>query len=116
MLKNRESKIWEKYDENTVNGKAVFEYLNKDKTVDEVFNKFIEYLGTGIVSIINLLMPEAIIIGGSISNSKDKLTKPLEDYVNSHIYAKKIKSCHVKIIPASLGGDAGIYGAKALFD
>ena len=116
MLKNRKSKMWETYDENTVNGKTVFEYLNKDKTADETFKKYIEYLGTGIVSIVNLLMPEAVVIGGSISNRKEQLTKPLENFVNSHIYAKKIKQCHISIFPAQMGADAGILGAKNLFE
>lgn len=116
MLKNRDSKMWQTYNENTVNGKAVFEYLNIDKTAKEVFDKFIEYLGTGVVSIVNLLMPEAIIIGGSISDQQENLTKPLEDYVNAHIYAKNIPECKVKIVPAKLGANAGILGAKNLFD
>ncbi len=116
MLANKNSKMWQTYDENSVNGRTVFEYLNKDKTATETFEKFIEYLGSGMASIVNLLMPEAIVIGGSISNEKEKLTKPLETYVNSHIYAKDLKQCHVKILPASLGSDAGIYGAKNLFD
>ena len=114
MLKNKNSKMWQTYSENTVNGKTVFEYLNKDKTANDVFVKFIEYLGTGIASIANLLMPEAFIIGGSISNEKEKLTSPLEKFVNSHIYAKNI--CKIKIIPAKLGANAAIFGAKNLFD
>ena len=60
-------------------------------------------------------MPEAIIIGGSISNEQNKLTIPLEKFVNEHIYAKTITACHVKIIPAKLGSNAGIIGAKNLF-
>lgn len=116
MLKNQKSRMWKTYNEKTVNGRTVFEYLNKDATADEVFANFIKYLGTGIVSIVNLIMPEAIIIGGSISNEQEKLTKPLEQFVNEHIYAKTIPSCHVKIVPATLGSDAGIIGAKNLFE
>ena len=116
MINNPKSKMWETYNDKNVNGRTVFEYLNKDKTADEVFKNYINYLGTGIVSIINLVMPEAIIIGGSISNEKHKLTIPLEKFVNEHIYAKTIPSCHVKIIPAKLGSNAGIIGAKNLFD
>ena len=52
----------------------------------------------------------------SISNEKERLTKPLEEFVNKHIYAKNIPACHVKIIPASLGAVAGIIGVKNLFD
>ena len=116
MLKNKDSKMWQTYNENTVNGKAAFEYLNIDKTATDVFEKFIEYLGTGVVSIVNLLMPEAIVIGGSISDQQQNLTKPLADYVHSHIYAKNIPECKIKIVPASLGANAGIIGAKNLFD
>lgn len=114
MLKNKNSKMWQTFDEKTVNGKTIFEYLNKDNTANEVFSRYIEYLGTGIVSISNLLMPKAFIIGGSISNQGKALTKPLEDFVNSHIYAKNL--CHIDILPAKLGADAGILGAKLLFN
>ncbi len=116
MLKNKESKMWQTYDENTVNGRTVFEYYKKDKTANDVFENYIKLLGDGIVSIVNLLMPEAVIIGGSISNEKENLTAPLEKYVNSHIYAKNIKGCFTKIIPASLSANAAIYGAKFLFN
>lgn len=116
MLKNKHSKMWKTFNEHNVNGRTVFEYLNKDETANEVFDQYIKYLGTGIVSIANLILPEAVIIGGSISNEKEILTNPLEKFVNEHIYAKNVTGCHIKIIPAELGANAGIIGAKNLFE
>ncbi len=116
MLKNKNSKMWQTYSPDSVNGKTVFEYLNKDSTAGKVFENFIEKLGTGIVSIVNLLMPEAVIIGGSISNQGKVLTAPLESFVNNHIYAKNVEGCHVDILPAVLGANAAIFGAKYLFE
>lgn len=116
MQKNKDSKMWQNYNEKSVNGKTVFEYLNTDKTARAIFEKYIKYLGDGIVSLVNLFMPQAVIIGGSISNQKEKLTQPLSDYVNSRHYAKNMPDCKIKILPAILGADAGIFGAKNLFD
>ncbi len=107
------SKMWEKYTPETVNGKTPFEFVG-DNAADAVLDVYIERLGTGIVSIINALMPEAIILSGAISNQKENLIVPLEKYVNSHIFARHA-GVKVKIIPASQTSDAGVIGARFLF-
>ena len=115
MQQNPESKMWTKYNLDNVNGKTVFDFLDSDETAKKVFDEFIENLGTGIVSLVNAFMPEAIILGGSVSNEKETLTKPLEDFVNNHIYAKNI-GIKVNIKPAEATGCAGIVGGKLLFE
>ena len=115
MQENPESKMWSKYNLKTVCGKTVFDFLDTDKTARMVFDEYIKNLGNGIVSLINIFMPEAIIIGGSVSNQKDVLIKPLETYVNKHIYAKNI-NFKVDIITAEQTGSAGVLGGKCLFE
>ena len=95
--------------------KEALDYLGNNTTGYEDFDEFIENLGTGIVSLVNAFMPEAIILGGSVSNEKEILTKPLEDFVNNHIYAKNI-GIKVNIKPAEATGCAGIVGGKLLFE
>lgn len=115
MQKNTSSKMWTKYNLETVCGKTVFEFKDEDKTASQVFKTYIKYLGTGIVNLINILSPEAIIIGGAISAQKDNLTIPLKDYVYSHIYARNERPLP-EIINAKSSGNAGILGAKCLFN
>ena len=114
MQNNPESKMWSKYNLSNVDGRTVFEFLKTDKTAKEVFNTYITNLGNGIVSLHNIFCPEAIIIGGAISNQKDIILPPLTKYVNNHIYVKNI-DYKANIIPAELRGEAGILGAKCLF-
>lgn len=115
MQENPESKMWTKYNLDSVCGKTVFDFLETDKTAKLVFEEYIKNLGNGIVSLVNIFMPELVVIGGSISNQKDTLIKPLEKYVNEHIYAKNI-NFKVDIKAAKQTGNAGILGGKCLFE
>ena len=114
MQENPDSKMWSKYNLSNIDGRTIFEFLKTDKTAKEVFNQYIVNLGNGIVSLHNIFCPEAIIIGGAISNQKDVILPPLTKYVNNHIYVKNI-DYKANIIPAELRGEAGILGAKCLF-
>lgn len=115
MEKNPDSKMWKKYNLSSANGKTVFEFKDTDAVAKQVFDEYIKNLGNGIVNLVNILFPEAIIIGGAISNQKDELIAPLKKYVDEHIYAKHI-NYKANIITAELTGDAGIIGGKFLFD
>lgn len=114
MQQNPNSAMWSKYNLSSVTGKTIFEFLKTDSSAKKVFKQYIKNLGNGIVSIYNIFMPDAIIIGGAISNQKDVLLDPLKKYTDSHIYAKNI-DYKTNILIASATGDAGILGAKFLF-
>lgn len=113
MKKNKESAMWQTYNLENVCGKTVFEYLDTDDTAKQVFDKYIENLGSGVVNVINTLSPDTIIIGGAVSNQKDRLITPLTDYVKKHSFAKE--HMDTKIMIAKFTGDAGIIGARCLF-
>ena len=115
MKKHPESKMWEKYKLTTVNGKTVFDFLDTDAVAQDVYKNYIRNLGNGIVSLYNIFMPEAVILGGSISNEKEKLTVPLMEYTNNHVYVKQI-GIKTNIVTAEYTGDAGIVGGKFLFE
>lgn len=114
MEKNTQSKMWEKYTPETATAKTVFEYKDIDKTASKVFKNYIKYLGTGIVNLINILNPEAVILGGAISAQKENLTTPLKEYVYSHIYTRGERPLP-EILTAKASGNAGILGTKCLF-
>ena len=53
-------------------------------------------------------------LGGGVSNQKEKLTQPLQEILNKEIFAGQTYA-PVKVVTASLGNRAGAYGAAALW-
>ena len=114
MQENPTSKMWSTYSLETVSGKTVFDYKDSDETAKMVFDTFIKNLGTNIVNLCNIFSPDIIIIGGGISSQGEKLTKPLEDYVNQNMFLKIIGK-KIKITSAKFLNNAGFLGARCLF-
>ncbi|MDZ7795725.1 MAG: ROK family protein [Candidatus Marinimicrobia bacterium] len=71
-----------------------------------------EILGSALATLVNALNPEAIIIGGGISNAGDLILKPASETM--HRYAYAIPAKDVKILKAKLGNDAGLVGSASL--
>lgn len=112
---NLNSKMWTKYNLETVCGKTVFEFKDSDETAAAVFKNYISHLGTGITNIYNIFTPEIIIIGGGVSKQGKALIDPLTEYINERIFTRNINN-KVKIVPAKHLNDAGILGARCLFN
>lgn len=97
-----------------IDGKAVFEAAaTGDITAKSVLDKYFEYVGVGIVSMINCIYPEVVIIGGGVSGAGDILLNGVKEYIEKHFFAKD-PMLVPKIVKAELGNDAGIIGAAAL--
>jgi glucokinase len=62
-----------------------------------------------VASLINVLDPEAVIIGGGIARAGKVLFEPLERFVRDMEW--NVGTPPVKILPAQLGELAGAYGA-----
>ncbi len=101
----------------SVDGRTVFLSLKDgDEAASNVFHEYIAALGEGIVNIANLLRPQAVIIGGGISAEGETLLVPLRNYVYPRLYVSDTYASF-DIIKATLGNDAGLYGAaKFAFD
>ncbi len=96
-----------------VSGKTAFDAARAgDRYAKRVVKEYIESLGDGIANIVNLLRPQAIVIGGGVSNEGEYLISRVRKYVEKHIYAS-VEYAPLAIVCASLGGDAGLYGACA---
>lgn len=97
-----------------VNGKTVFDAADRgDETARAVVNRYCDYLGAGLVNIVNALAPEVILIGGGISRQGERLLAPVRRYVERNCFGGKDGAVPV-IAPAKLGNEAGIIGAAAL--
>lgn len=114
LQKNKNSLMWEEAKSlENVSGRTAFNAARRgDKPAKKVVCDYIRNLGEGIVNIVNILRPDVIILGGGISNEGEALIKPLKRYVYKNIYAS-VKHVPLEIVQASLGNDAGIYGAAA---
>ena len=75
----------------------------------EVWLKSVRRLACAIGSFINILDPEAVIIGGGIARADAALFEPLEKFVREVEW--NVGPAPVKILPAQLGELAGAYGA-----
>ncbi len=70
------------------------------------------YLGLGIVSLLNVLDPEMVVIGGGVSNLDDLLFDPVREIVKENFGASPLAD--VPIVKAELGADVGVLGAAML--
>lgn len=114
MEEDKHSKMWEGYNFETVSGKTAFDYMDTDVTAKAVVDKYISHLACGIVNLINVFRPEAVMLGGGVSEQGERLTMPLQQLVNKEIFAGT-DYAPAKIIKAKLGNSAGVFGAAALF-
>lgn len=94
-----------------VDGRTVFLGLKEgDKTAEKIFSDYIAALGEGITNLVNILRPQAVLIGGGISAEGETLLAPLRNYVYPRLYVSETYA-PIAIVAAQLGNDAGLYGA-----
>lgn len=67
------------------------------------------WLGAGIASLVSLLNPELVVIGGGFGEAFDLLIEPVREAVARDAVAPARDV--VRIVPAELGPDAGVIGA-----
>ena len=80
-----------------------------DPAAKQVWERSVRALACGITSLINVLDPETVIIGGGIATAGDALFGPLAKALNE--VAWSLEGEQVQIIPAELGEFAGAIGA-----
>ncbi len=83
-----------------------------DELAIEVFRRMGVYLGIGLASLINVLNPEIVVIGGGLSNGWDLFEKHMHQQVIERAFP--IPARRVKIVRAQCGDDAGLLGAARL--
>ena len=117
MAADNKSIMWKivEGDINKVNGLTPF--LGKeagDKTAIHVIDRYVEYLGIGVLNYCNIFRPEVIIFSGGIANQGENLLKPLREYCAKNHWGYP-KTPEVELRIAELGYESGIIGAASLF-
>ena len=115
MTANRDSLMWSfAEDLDKVSGRTAFQAARgKDAAGQAVVDSYISYLADGIANLVNILRPEAVLIGGGVSNEGEGLLGPLRPLVYERLLVSN-DIVPLAIEKAVLGNDAGIYGAFAL--
>lgn len=67
------------------------------------------FLGSGLANIIIMLTPEKVVIGGGMAKLGEWIMTPMRETIHKRV--KTVPLDRVHIVPAALGGEAGVIGA-----
>lgn len=90
--------------------KDIVEKRKSNNAAHATIDRLIEYFGLGVSTIINMIDPDVIVIGGGVGNIDLLYTEGLfsiEKYVFN-------PDCHTRILRPKLGDSAGVFGAAFL--
>ncbi|WP_455582462.1 ROK family protein [Dysosmobacter sp.] len=99
----------------TVEGRTAFQAAEQgDAAALAVCRSYVEYLASGAVSLINVLRPEVVALGGGVAAAPEALLlEPLRQIAERECFAGHGGRA-TRIVRAELGNDAGIIGAALL--
>ncbi len=84
-----------------------------DELALEVVRDTAKFLGVGIANIVNILNPDVVVITGGVTQAGDRLFVPLRMEVGRRAFKPAVDAC--RIVPGTLPGTAGVFGAVAAF-
>ncbi|MDE7252338.1 MAG: ROK family glucokinase [Acetatifactor sp.] len=95
-----------------ITAKAVFDAVKEnDEVAIEIAERFGDYLGKGLAAVAAVVNPEIFVIGGGVSKAGEILFSYVEPAFQKYAFGP----CRgAKFALATLGNDAGIYGAAGL--
>ena len=95
-----------------VTAKDVFDaYTEGDGLAEEIVEEFSEYLGRALGVFTCVADPDVIVIGGGVSKAGRPLIDSIEKYYKKYAFTA-CKDTPIRL--ATLGNDAGVYGAAKL--
>jgi glucokinase len=83
-----------------------------DPLAAQVWDEMVHYLAVGVGNLFNVLAPEAVVIGGGVSEAGEQLFGPLRERVRAR--ARMLPPEKINILQASPGGDSALHGAVIL--
>lgn len=86
--------------------------LEGDPIAQRVWEDMAQKLACSLINCCYILNPEAFIIGGAVAKASDLIFNPLHKFMKEQLYGSLYDN--LKILPASLGTNAGIIGAARL--
>jgi predicted NBD/HSP70 family sugar kinase len=83
-----------------------------DTRTEDALRQIGEWLGLGLAGVVNVLNPEAIILGGYLGALVEWLEQPLTTALSERVLASNWAPC--RILPSQIGEQAAVHGAAAL--
>lgn len=77
-----------------------------------IWQETVEALACGVTSIVNLLEPQLVVVGGGVSRSGEQLLAPVRELVRAGAMTPAGKA--VDIVSSALGDRVGVVGAAAI--
>lgn len=97
-----------------VNGRTPFDAAARgDAAAGAVIDEYVDYLGCGVASLVNIFQPEVLCIGGGPSAQGETLLSPVRAILDREDYARNDVR-RTRLVRAVLGNDAGLIGAALL--
>ena len=97
-----------------INAQIVYQAANDgDDLALEVVRDTARFLGAGIANLVNIFNPEMVVLGGGVTAAGERLYRPLRQEVVRRAFKPAADAC--RIVPGTLQGTAGVYGAVAVF-
>lgn len=113
LHKEMESSIEKYLEEGEITPKAIYQAAAAGDTLSKmVMCEVGTYLGISLATIVNVLNPEIIVIGGGISQAGDLIIEPARIEMLKRAYNEPAHA--VKIVQAELLNDAGIIGSASI--
>lgn len=81
-----------------------------DKDATKTMDRLIHYFGRGLANLINIMDPDAIVIGGGVGNIDELYTRGVEQ-IKSFVFNPRLDT---PILKPKLGDSAGVFGAAFL--
>jgi glucokinase len=88
-------------------------YQQEDKLVQKTVKRAAKYIGIGIGSLVNVLGPEVIVLGGGVIEALGDEMLPIIEKSAARV-AFEYSMQGVRIVRAELGDDAGVIGAAII--
>lgn len=92
MFENKSSKLWEIISPDNADEKTAFEFAKEgDAAAQKVVKTNIYCLGEGILNLVSLYRPQAIVVGGTIAEEGEFLLQPLRKYLGDRLDGSDIR-------------------------
>jgi glucokinase len=101
-------------DLDAITAQTVFEAARAgDDVALDVVRDTAHYLGVGLANLLNIFNPELVVIMGGVTQAGDALFEPLRREVARRAFRSAVDAS--RIVPGTLTGLAGVYGAARIF-
>jgi glucokinase len=86
--------------------------LEGDALAAEVWDRAMRYIAIGLASIIHMLAPPLIVLGGGVAQAGDALVEPIRRHLRNHVFYVPLD--RIAIVTAELGHDSAVLGAAVM--